>query len=275
MPLGSTSRPFADGRLEQYAGVHSVIVIARRQRRASGPKLGRRVFAVKIGGVGDEAALLEQILAAGDVFEPGPALLPPSAGAVEVRAPLAHRHAGPAVGPGLHGVAVEDEAIDTLAEDLVAKGFEGVGIFEPAPVLWAGRGSEGFGADNLPPINVADRRGELHRGTGRAADPELAHRDVGRLTALERLKRPGVRLERGHQPMLVAKLLEMAVVVLREQIRDQSGARPTGTAARPPGSPRPSRRSSAGRVAGHSRGASGIQPGPAASSSGRRLRSCQ
>ena len=70
-------------------------------------------------------------------------------------------------------------------------------------------------------LGVRGRRRDLD-GFGRsAADPELAHRDVGHLTDLESVERPvAVRLDGELHPVLVAQLFEPPSVVLREEVRD-------------------------------------------------------
>ena len=53
----------------------------------------------------------------------------------QVNAPLAHRHARPAIRPRLHGVAMEDAEVQTLAEHQVTERLERIRIILPAPVL--------------------------------------------------------------------------------------------------------------------------------------------
>ena len=112
------------GVVKQHVRVDGVVVVTCRQGGIAGAHFDRRAFAAEISGVGHEAALLEQVLAAGDILEPRAALLPPGAGAIEVCAPLAHGHAGPTVGPRLQGITMEDEPVAALAEDLIAQCLE-------------------------------------------------------------------------------------------------------------------------------------------------------
>src|SRR5208283_4944447 len=143
----------------------------------------RRTFAAKIGGIGHETALLEDVFAAGDILTPGTAGFPPGAGAVEMRTPLAHRHAGPAVGPRLHGKTVKEVTVHALAENGVAQHFERIRIFQPTTVF-AGHGGEGFRADEFAAVDVADagRQFGVHPGL---ADPEFTHRNIRRRAGLQ------------------------------------------------------------------------------------------
>ena len=204
--------------IHQHVGIDGVVVVTGGQRGIAGAHFHRRTFAGKIRGIGHGAALLQEKLAARDVINPGFSLLPPCLRALEVKAPLAHRHARPAVCPRLHRVTVEDVAVQALAVHQIAERLERIWIVLPAPMT--GTCGERLRADDGFAVNVRDGRGELDGGMPLAAAPEFAHHHVSRRAALQRFKRPGVRLDRAHQTVLTAQLGEMAVVIFSEQIRD-------------------------------------------------------
>ena len=81
----------------------------------------RCCFALQITNVRHEETLTKHELAACQVLVPGWCPVPPCLSPLVVCAPRAHRHAGPIVGPRLQRVAVEDEAIDTYTERLIAQ----------------------------------------------------------------------------------------------------------------------------------------------------------
>ena len=101
------------------------------------------------------------------------------------------------------------------------------GIILPAPGR-RGRG-ERFRADDGFAVNVRDGRGELDGWMPLAAGPEFTHHHVRRRAALQRFKRPGVRLNRIHQTVLAAEFGEMTEVIFREQIGDGAAHVPEKT----------------------------------------------
>ena len=106
-------------------------------------------FAVKIKQIGDEAALLEQILAARKIIHPRRALFPPSIRTLKVDAPRSHAHAGLAIIPRLMRVAMENKAVHAKTKLHVAQAFQTVGIVGPRSDIGGGR--ERFrGHDGLP-----------------------------------------------------------------------------------------------------------------------------
>ena len=149
------------GPMQQDVRIDGVVLVAGRQGRIEVGHFGRRVFAAKIGRVGDVAALLQQKLAPRHVIQPRFALFPPSERALKVEAPGTHRHPGPAVGPRLHGVAVKNVAVQARAIHQIAQRLERPRILAPARCLRCRR--ERFGPDDRFAIDVRDRRGQFHR----------------------------------------------------------------------------------------------------------------
>jgi len=215
------------GRVTQYVGVHGVVVVAKRQRGIAGAHFHRRAFAREIRGVRDGAALLQEKLAVRDVINPRLALLPPRLRALEMKTPLAHRHARPAVRPRLHRVTMKNVAVQALAINQVAEGLERIRIVLPA----AGLGScgERFRADNGFAVNVRDGRREFDGRMAGTAAPKFAHHDIGGRAALQRFIRASVRLDRVHQSVLVAEFGKMAIVIFRKQIGDRAAHVPQKT----------------------------------------------
>ena len=189
----------------------------------------RRALAAVEEAVRDDLPLLQEELAARLVGDPVLRERPPRLRAVEVHAPLAHRHAGqvPAGGPRLVGEAVVDDAVDAFREDAVALRLEAVGRLLPASRALARPARERLGRLVAPSPDVREVGGEArvadgqHAGAGRA--PELAHRDVGGRAVLEVVRRAAaVGLERELQAARMALFRERARVVLGEEVGDRA-----------------------------------------------------
>ena len=174
------------------------------------------------------------MVAAGQVLVPGPRLLPPRLGPLVVDAPGAHRHAGLAVEPGLMGVAVEDEAVDAVAEGHVAQGLHRKRMVHPFGHL--GDGRERFGAEDVACRRCARRR-PSPCAVARPAPPvqnshigTSASAGVGEVRPSARRRRPRSTVAgRAGGPTPAAARRSS-----RRSVRRSSSAGPTGTVRRPP-----------------------------------------
>ena len=187
-------------------------------RATGGENLRGASLGLQVADVGHEQALPQQMLAAGQVLMPAGGLFPPRLRAFVVQAPGAHRHAGPGVEPGLHGVAMEDEAVDPFAKGPVAQRLD---VGRMALPFFGVGGGEGLGADDPLAVDVAGG-GHFRDRVVRPAvgpRPELAHRLVALAAVGHVVERPvAVGLDRELQSVLVGQLAEMAGVVLRQQV---------------------------------------------------------
>ena len=180
-------------------------------------RLGRR-FRLKVAEIGGEEPLAKQELAACQIFVPGSRPVPPGLRALVMNAPRPHGHAGPHIGPGLEGVAVEHETVDSLAEGPVAQRLDGCRVLRPALGIVGG---ERLGADDRLAERVAGR-GHAPAGLDRAAaDPELAHRLIRLAGVGQMVARAAVGLGRESQAMLVRELAHASGVVLDDQLGDR------------------------------------------------------
>ena len=193
-----------DRHLLENRGVADIVIIPRRQGwfnevlwidriRREIPHASGNIAAVVVKHIGVEAALAQEVLAAGEVVHPAAALVPPGERAVEVQAELPEAHARHAV-VGLVRVAVKDNLVEPIAKLLVGIGLQAERVLRPAVIL-AERG-ECFARDDRLAVGVRGARRFLRvvlaalgvrrvAGVEFAAEPEFALRDIHHAEALE------------------------------------------------------------------------------------------
>ena len=163
---------------------------------------------------------MQHELRAGEIGEPRGERAPQRVVAVEMEAPLAHRHAGRRDGPRLVGVAVENEAVDACDVGVVALYLAGGGMHLPAAVLRPG--GEGLRTRVFAAINLREiaREAGVARSRGAWSAPEFAHGDI-RLAALPQLVE-GAAVGFGEEVelRLMAELFEIVRVAFGEEVGD-------------------------------------------------------
>ncbi len=178
----------------------------------------RRRLRLEITDVGREGPAAEHELAAGQVFVPARRQLPPGVGPLVMETPRAHGHAGPAVDPGLHRIAVEDEAVDAVGEGAVAEGLDRGRMLQP--LLAVARG-ERLGAEDGLAVGVHGGGHALDRLERAAAHPELAHRLVGLAGVGQVVAGAAVGLDGEAQAAGAGQLAEAAGVILDDELGDR------------------------------------------------------
>ena len=192
----------------------------RHQPRLSGKRL-RHAFAAEIADVGREQPLPQEVLASGEILVPGRRHFPPGLRPLIMHAPRAHRHPGPNVQPRLHGVAVDDQAVDAFAERPIAEFLEDRRMLQPTLVVV---GAERLGADDLLAPDVPARG---HHGRSPCAQesrrrPDLAHRLVGPAGIRQLVAgASGVGFGGQSQAVAMSHLAEMPGVILQNQFVDR------------------------------------------------------
>ena len=194
-----------------------------------------------------QTALPQQVLATGQIFVPRPGLLPPCLRPLVVQAPGPHRHAGLAVQPRLHGIAMEDEAVDALQKAQSPRALIEAGWcshFSCRSAVNASAPTIAFAVD-------VGRRRHLRARFPSPPPPTTRTRPSAR--------RPGRRRpvrRTGRRRRLRSKAAGRACAPVRAAARRNSppagrrssGAGPTGTARKLPGCRPPGRSSPADRA---------------------------
>ena len=194
-----------------------------RDQAVAPMRLCLRIFTGEAKHIGNRLARSQHSLAAGEVLHPVAALFPPRDAAIQVQAPWAHRHAGLDADPRLHGIAMEDELVDAFRELKIAQRLQRIRVLRIAVGVEAA--GVRLGTNHILPAEMPTRNNKAIariRMLVTTAGPELSHRQIGEIRTALDIVWAAVGFEGRLQTVSVAKLGEVAVIVVVIEVRDGS-----------------------------------------------------